>query len=142
MKDKDRNYKLSVIWRSQDSNSKFIFTDGSEQYFMPRLKLEKIDEDKYELLSTTSNLYLPLEDYLVDYAYETSLESLANSLSYTTCYNKLVQIETSGGDITEKNYSDLKEKIKKLESKKAIHLNQIKENYGTIRKTIKNPAGV
>lgn len=137
MNEEKRNYKLSVIWKSQNPEHKFIFMDGSEQYFYPRLKLEKIGIGRYELVKTLSDIYRPVEDYMVDFAYDNSLELLARSISYTYHYERLKSVEEGGKEISDKALLDLKDKVKQLKSKKVFHLNQIKENYGKNNKRAK-----
>ena len=86
-----REYMLSVLWRSLDPDKKVTFRDGSEHYFLPRIKMEKISDKKYELLDTTRDVYKPLEGFLVQFAYENSLKihlrALPPYISHPTSYN-------------------------------------------------------
>lgn len=125
-----RNYMLSVIWRTMDKSDKFVFLDGSEQYFLPRLKLERLGEGEYELLITTTDVYRPVEDFLVEYAYERSLRELSDSLVYSYYFDRLQGYENDDKELSEKAMNQLEDRVKILEQKKVTHLNQIKENYG------------
>ena len=122
-----REYMLSVLWRSLDPDKKVTFRDGSEHYFLPRIKMEKISDKKYELLDTTRDVYKPLEGFLVQFAYENSLKRLSDSLSYS---NALDKIEGQCKELSEKTYNFFKQKVDVLKNKEVTHLNQIKLNYG------------
>lgn len=124
-----REYMLSVLWRSLDPIDKVTYLDGSEQYFIPRLKLEKVGDNKYELLYTTRDVYSPVEDFLVEYAYHTSLRQLSDSLIFSNALDRLEGIESDGKQLSDKAIDALKHKVKTLKSKNILHLNQIKENY-------------
>lgn len=124
-----REYMLSVLWRSLDPIDKVTYLDGSEQYFIPRLKLEKVGDNKYELLYTTRDVYSPVEDFLVEYAYHTSLRQLSDSLIFSNAFDRLEGIESDGKQLSDKAIDALKHKVKTLKSKNILHLNQIKENY-------------
>jgi len=125
-----REYMLSVLWRSLDPIDKVTYLDGSEQYFIPRLKLEKVGDNEYELLYTTRDIYSPVEDFLVEYAYHTSLRQLSDSLIFSNAFDRLEEIESAGKQLSDKAIDALKDKVKTLESKNILHLNQIKLNYG------------
>lgn len=125
-----REYMLSVLWRSLDPIDKVTYLDGSEQYFIPRLKLEKVGDSEYELLYTTRDIYSPVEDFLVEYAYHTSLRQLSDSLIFSNAFDRLEGIESDGKQLSDKAIDALKHKVKTLESKNILHLNQIKLNYG------------
>lgn len=125
-----REYMLSVLWRSLDPIDKVTYLDGSEQYFIPRLKLEKVGDSEYELLYTTRDIYSPVEDFLVEYAYRTSLRQLSDSLIFSNAFDRLEGIESDGKQLSDKAIDALKHKVKTLESKNILHLNQIKLNYG------------
>jgi len=137
MNEKERNYKLSVIWKSLNPSEKFVFLDGSQQYFLPRLKLERISHDQYELLKTNTDVYRPVDDFMVDFAYDRSLEELSRALVYTSCVDRLDAIENEGKEISDKALAQLKEKLAILETKSKLHLNQIKENYGNKQRSTK-----
>tara|TARA_S200002703_G_C3780784_1_gene240583 strand:+ start:553 stop:969 length:417 start_codon:yes stop_codon:yes gene_type:complete len=124
-----REYMLSVLWRSLDPIDKVTYLDGSEQYFIPRLKLEKVNDNEYELLYTTRDVYSPVEDFLVEYAYHTSLRQLSDSLIFSNAFDRLEGLESDGKQLSDKAIDALKHKVKTLESKNILHLNQIKENY-------------
>ena len=125
-----REYMLSVLWRSLDPFDKVTYLDGSEQYFIPRLKLEKVGDNEYELLYTTRDVYSPVEDFLVEYAYHTSLRQLSDSLIFSSAFDRLEGIESDGKQLSDKVIDTLKDKIKSFENKDILHLNQIKLNYG------------
>lgn len=125
-----REYMLSVIWRSMYPNKKVVFLDGTEQYFLPRLKLEKLEGNNYELLYTTSDIYRPVEDFLVSFAYENSLQELSDSLSYSYHSDRLYAYENDGKELSDKAAEYLKDKVAHLKTKTNTHLNQIIENYG------------
>lgn len=124
-----REYMLSVLWRSLDPIDKVTYLDGSEQYFIPRLKLEKVGDNKYELLYTTRDVYSPVEGFLMEYAYHTSLRQLSDSLIFSNAFDRLEGIESDGKQLSDKAIDALKHKVKTLKSKNILHLNQIKENY-------------
>ncbi len=126
----NRDYMLSVIWRSLDPEDKIVFLDGSEQFFLPKLKLEKIDDHNYELLTTSTDVYRPVEDFLVEYAYENSIKELSDSLMYSYHVDRLERFENDDMELSEKAEEQLRDKVKILKTKTKIHLNQIKENYG------------
>ena len=124
-----REYMLSVLWRSLDPIKKVTYLDGSEQYFIPRLKLEKVGDNEYELLYTTRDVQSPVEDFLVEYAYHTSLRQLSDSLIFSNAFDRLEGIESDGKQLSDKAIDALKEKVKSFENKDILHLNQIKLNY-------------
>lgn len=124
-----REYMLSVLWRSLDPINKVTYLDASEQYFIPRLKLEKVGDNEYELLYTTRDVYSPVEDFLVEYAYHTSLRQLSDSLIFSNAFDRLEGIESDGKQLSDKAIDALKDKIKSFENKDILHLNQIKLNY-------------
>lgn len=124
-----REYMLSVLWRSLDPINKVTYLDASEQYFIPRLKLEKVGDNEYELLYTTRDVYSPVEDFLVEYAYHTSLRQLSDSLIFSNAFDKLEGIESDGKQLSDKAIDALKDKVKSFENKDILHLNQIKLNY-------------
>lgn len=125
-----REYMLSVLWRSLDPMEKVTYLDGSEQYFIPRLKLEKVKDNEYELLYTTRDIYSPVEDFLVEYAYHTSLRQLSDSLIFSNAFDKLERKENDGKQLSDKAIEVLKHKVETLGEKQILHLNQIKLNYG------------
>jgi hypothetical protein len=130
---------LSVLWRSLDPFDKVTYLDGSEQYFIPRLKLEKVGDNEYELLYTTRDVYSPVEDFLVEYAYHTSLRQLSDSLIFSSAFDRLEGIESDGKQLSDKVIDTLKDKIKSFENKEILHLNQIKLNYEKTTEPIPSP---
>ena len=125
-----RNYMLSVIWRSLDPTEKVVFPDGTEQYFFPRLKLEKTDIGQYELLKTTTDIYRPVEDFMVEFAYANSIRALSDSIVYTYHSDRLLRNDVEGTSMSDKALAQLKEKVQAITTKTTLHLNQIKEDYG------------
>jgi hypothetical protein len=124
-----REYMLSVLWRSFDPQDKVTYLDGSEHYFIPRLKMEKVRDNQYELLDTTRDIYSPVEDFLVEFAYDTSLKQLSDSLSYSNTFDRVEATENDGKQLSDKVVEALKEKLDSFKNKNVIHLNQIKLNY-------------
>lgn len=124
----NRDYKLKVIWNCQDTADKFIFLDDSEQYFFPKLKLEKVGDKKYELLYTTSDIYRPVEDVLVDYAYENTLKELSYILSYSDAFDKMEKLKNDDS-VSEGILKASQERLDILKTKTQTHINEIKSNY-------------
>jgi hypothetical protein len=131
----NRDYKLKVIWNCQDTADKFIFLDDSEQYFFPKLKLEKVGDKKYELLYTTSDIYRPVEDVLVDYAYENTLKELSYILSYSDAFDKMEKLKNDDS-ISEGILKASQERLDILKTKTQTHINEIKLNYEKTTKFI------
>lgn len=125
----NRNYKLKVIWNCQDTAEKFVFLDDSEQYFFPKLKLEKTGDRQYELLYTTSDIYRPVEDILVDYAYVNSVKELSYILSYSDMFDKVEKL-LNDDSVPEKVLKTNQERLEILKKKTQTHINEIKSNYG------------
>ena len=131
----NRDYKLKVIWNCQDTADKFIFLDDSEQYFFPKLKLEKVGDKKYELLYTTSDIYRPVEDVLVDYAYENTLKELSHILSYSDAFDKMEKLKNDDS-VNEGILKASQERLDILKTKTQTHINEIKLNYEKTTKFI------
>jgi len=131
----NRDYKLKVIWNCQDTADKFIFLDDSEQYFFPKLKLEKVGDKKYELLYTTSDIYRPVEDVLVDYAYENTLKELSYILSYSDAFDKMEKLKNDDS-VSEGILKASQERLDILKTKTQTHINEIKLNYEKTTKFI------
>ena len=124
-----REYMLHVIWRTMDPIEKFTFLDDTEQYYIPRLKLEKDVDGKIELYDTTSDIYRPVERCFLEYAYENTIKELSNVLCYSYAFDRLESILTKEKDFAEPVIQKAKDKVRLLQRKTNIHLNQIKENY-------------
>ena len=120
---------LHVLWRTMDSSEKITFLDGSEQYYIPRLKLEKSVDGVLELLSTTSDIYRPVEDCFLEYAYHNGIRELSDSICYSYTLDVLSNLDAREGDVPGHLYDKHKERLSLLESKTKIHINQIKENH-------------
>lgn len=88
-----REYMLNVLWRTMDTEKKIIFSDNSEQYFLPRLKLEKSVCGKIELLSTVSDIYRPVDESLVTYAYKNTIKELSDALCYSYELDRIESLE-------------------------------------------------
>lgn len=90
---KNRNYKMSVIWRSIVDLVRYEFDDNTQCYFMPKLKLERsFREDgteEFQMYYTTSHIYRIVSDEHIDYAYEHGFKALSDSLSYTFAINRV-----------------------------------------------------
>ena len=125
-----REYMLHVLWRTMNPGSKVVFLDNSEQYFLPRLKLEKSANGKIELYSTVSDIYRPVEESLVTYAYENTIRSLSDALCYSYELDKVESLMAKNDNIPEHMLTRHKERLESLKLKSNIHVNQIKENYG------------
>ena len=130
-----REYMLHVLWRTMDSEKKIIFSDNSEQYFLPRLKLEKSVCGKIELLTTVSDIYRPVDESLVTYAYKNTIKDLSDALCYSYELDKVEGLEEKQDSIPTQTLERHKERLKLLKTKSNIHINQIKEKYENTRIT-------
>ena len=126
---KDKQYELSVIWRTMDPEKKIKFLDGTEQYFIPRIKLEKDTDGKYRMLDTAVDIYRPYEDFFVDYAYEHGIKALSDSLCYSYHFDRLDAIQKYEKDASEALIDRHKDALKGYDLKNILHINQIKLNY-------------
>lgn len=137
--EKDRQYKLSVIWKTMDTFNKFIFLDDSECYFVPKLKLERWANRSgkfyYELLRTNYDLYRPVEDMFVDHAYDNSLDALSAAICLHE-YERKLDYTLGTKDYSEEYVKELKEKIEYNKSKIKNTIEEIQENYGKTKETI------
>lgn len=121
----NKNYKLSVAWKSVSEPRIHQFPDGIECQYFPRLKLERwkngIGEYEYDLLITTSNAYTVANDYLVNFAYEVGLKRTSDSLVYTALLEKIEKYNEGGlkNMNVESHHVDL-EKVKELEEKEDV----------------------
>lgn len=113
-----------------DTEKKIIFSDNSEQYFLPRLKLEKSVCGKIELLSTVSDIYRPVDESLVTYAYKNTIKELSDALCYSYELDRIESLEKKEDGASEQLIARHKERLESLKSKSIIHINQIQENYG------------
>jgi len=128
--ERDRQYKLSVVWKTMDTASRIDFLDGSQQYFLPRVKLEKDENGTYSLLDTAVDIYRPYEDSFVEYAYECGLRALSDALCYSYHFDKLETLQSNEKDATEASIDRHKSALNGFNLNKVIHINQIKSNYG------------
>lgn len=125
-----REYMLHVIWRTMDPIEKFTFLDDTEQYYIPRLKLEKDVDGKIELYDTTSDIYRPVERCFLEFAYENSIKELSDVLCYSYAVDKVERLLKKEKEVPEPVIQKAKDRVRVLEQKTNINLNQIKENYG------------
>jgi predicted secreted Zn-dependent protease len=140
--DRNRQYKLSVVWKTMDKESRIDFLDDSQQYFLPRLKLEKDADGTYNLLDTAVDIYRPYEDSFVEYAYEHGLRALSDALCYSYHFDRLEMLQNNEKDVTEASIDRHKKALNGFNLNKVIHINQIKSNYGNFTKTEQNSARV
>ena len=140
--ERNRQYKLSVVWKTMDKASRIDFLDGSQQYFLPRLKLEKDTNGKYVLLDTAVEIYRHYEDSFVEYAYECGLRALSDALCYSYHFDKLESLQNNEKDATEASIDRHKSALNGFNLNKVIHINQIKSNYGNFTKTEQDSARV
>lgn len=130
-----REYMLHVLWRTMDPVKKVIFLDNTENYFMPRLKFEKSSSGELELFMTTSDIYRPVEEFLLTFAYENTIEELSDALCYSYELDKVEGLEEKQDSIPPQTLERHKERLKLLKTKSNIHINQIKEKYENTRIT-------
>ena len=124
-----REYMLHVLWRTMEINKKVVFIDKTEQFFLPRLKFEKSVDGKLEIFSTTSDIYRPIEESLVDFAYKNSLKELSDILCYSHELDRVESLSLKEDSVPGHLLCRHKERLELFEKKTNIHLNQIKENY-------------
>lgn len=125
-----REYMLHVLWRTMNLSDKIIFLDKTEQYFLPRLKFEKSTSGDLEIYSTTSDIYYPIDESLVTFAYENTLRSLSDSLCYSSEMDKVESLSLKKDQVPEQVLLKHQQRLELFKSKTNIHVNQIKENYG------------
>ena len=125
-----REYMLHVLWRTMDPIDKMVFMDKTEQYFLPRLKFEKSRSGDLEIYSTTSDIYYPIEESLVAFAYENTLRALSDSLCYSNEVDKTESLCLKKELVPEHVLLKHQQRLELFKSKTNIHVNQIKENYG------------
>lgn len=125
-----REYMLHVLWRTMNPEDKVVFLDNSEQYFLPRLKFEKSVGGKLELLTTVTDVYRPVDESLVTFAYENTIKKLSDALCYSYEFDKVESLMEKNEDVPEHTLTRHKERLESLKLKSNIHVNQIKENYG------------
>lgn len=125
-----REYMLHVLWRTMNPIDKIIFLDRTEQYFLPRLKFEKSSKGVMEIYSTTSDVYYPIDESLVNFAYENTLKSLSDSLCYSSEMDKVESLSLKKDQLPEQVLLKHQQRLELFKSKTNIHVNQIKLNYG------------
>lgn len=136
----DKQKKIETLFdRAKENHAIQIFDDGTENILMPRIKIERYilgDKYRYNILNTSSEIFMPLEDWLIEFALENGVEKLSDSMSFTYAVKKLEKVRrkkvTNEKDEDRKMHEigRLSNKIRILKSK-SINLNLIKENYVT-----------
>ena len=136
----DKQNKIKILFeRASENHAIQIFDDGTENILMPRIKIERYmlgNKYRYNMLNTSSEIFMPLEDWLIEFALENGVEKLSDSMSFTYAVKKLEKVRrkkvTNEKDEERKMYEigRLSNKIKSLRSK-SINLNLIKHNYET-----------
>lgn len=136
----DKQNKIKILFeRASENHAIQIFDDGTENILMPRLKIERYilgSKYRYNILNTSSEIFMPLEDWLVEFALQNGVEKLSDSMSFTYAVKKLEKVRrkkvNNEKDEDRKMYEigRLSNKIKLLKSK-SINLNLIKHNYET-----------
>jgi len=136
----DREIKIKRLFDIASNEFAVLeFDDGTENILLPRIKLERYkldDKYRYNILNSSSEIYMPLEDWLIDFALDKGIEMLSYSMMYTYALNKLEKArrrKTKSDEEYEKKLQEVQKyslKTQKLKSK-SINLNLIKENYVT-----------
>ena len=136
----DKQNKIKILFeRASENHAIQIFDDGTENILMPRVKIERYilgSKYRYNILNTSSEIFMPLEDWLIEFALQNGVEKLSDSMSFTYAVKKLEKVRrkkvTNEKDEERKMYEigRLSNKIKSLRSK-SINLNLIKHNYET-----------
>ena len=131
-----RRLMLRGLWnRSVDEFRVFKFLDGSENIFLPGLKLEIIPnsssyfEQTVQLYDTGSDIYKIMNTSSVWYAYHKGLRALSKSCVYDNAIRRTKYAE-SGKDRKSTNEETLK-LVESLKKSNTLTLNQIKESYDT-----------
>jgi len=124
---KDRKYMLKVIWRSIDTSINMLhsFKDGTNCFFMKGLKLEQ-DGDSYQLYNTNFEVYKPLPDSAVWYAYTKGMPELSKSMQLSKAEER---VGSKRFQITDAMSQKLHDKVSLFKRENVINLNQIKEYY-------------
>ena len=135
-----KEYMLHVLWRTMNPIDKIVFLDKTEQYFLPRLKFEKSRSGDLEIYSTTSDIYYPIEESLVTFAYENTLRALSDSMCYSNEVDKTEMLSLKKDLVPEHVLLKHQQRLELFKSKTNIHVNQIKEDYEKI-KSIEEPSG-
>jgi len=136
----DREIKIKRLFDIASNEFAVLeFDDGTENILLPRIKLERYkldDKYRYNILNSSSEIYMPLEDWLIDFALDKGIEMLSYSMMYTYALNKLEKArrrKTKSDEEYEKKLQEVQKyssKTQQLKSK-SINLNLIKENYVT-----------
>ncbi len=131
-----RRLMLRELWdKSVNEFRVFKFLDGSENVFLPGLKLEIISnstsffEETVQLYDTGSDIYNIVNTSLVWYAYDKGLRALSKSCLYENAIRRTKYADTGK---ERKNTSE--ETLKLIESFKksnTLTFNQIKQYYDT-----------
>lgn len=126
----------------------FSFADGTENIILPRIKVEKRKIDTkyfYEMYNNSSDIGMPIEDWLIDFALDKGLVTLSDAMCYTFAVRKLEKTRRRKPKTEQEEerkqteIDNLTNKIKKLKLKNPINLNQEKHEY--IQKTTRTTTG-
>lgn len=133
MKNTEKQYKLSVVWKTLDPSKKLIWGDNSECYIIRKVKIERWRHKGdwvYEMYKTDSDLYEPIDYELVDYAYDNSIYELSDAIALYKIEKRVLSVENEITDYSAKTKEELITKYKSLKSKVKFNLNQFYEdNY-------------
>ena len=135
----DRNSKIRRLYNIEATQNKvFSFADGTDNIILPRIKVEKRQIDTkyfYEMYNNSSDIGMPIEDWLIEFALDNGLVTLSNAMCYTFAVKKLEKTrrrKPKTDQEEEKKQTEIENltnKLKKLKLKNPINLNQIKHEY-------------
>ena len=134
MKTTERQYKLSIVWKTLDPAKKLIWGDGSQCYIIRKVKIERWQSQGdwvYELYKTTLDMYQPIEDFLVDYAYDHGIEQLSDAITLHGLETRYKSMREGVTEYSKKTEEELISKYKSLKSKVKFNLNEIYESNET-----------
>lgn len=145
----DRNSKIRRLYNTEAiKNRVFSFADGTDNIILPRIKVEKRKIDTkyfYEMYNNSSDIGMPIEDWLIDFALDNGLVILSDAMCYTFAVKKLEKTRRrkpktdQDEERKQTEIDNLTNKIKKLKLKNPINLNQIKHEY--IKETTRTTTG-
>jgi hypothetical protein len=135
----DRNSKIRRLYNIEATQNKvFSFADGTDNIILPRIKVEKRQIDTkyfYEMYNNSSDIGMPIEDWLIEFALDNGLVTLSNAMCYTFAVKKLEKTRRRKPKTDQEEerkqteIENLTNKLKKLKLKNPINLNQIKHEY-------------
>lgn len=145
----DRNSKIRRLYNIEATKNKvFSFADGTDNIILPRIKVEKRKIDTkyfYEMYNNSSDIGMPIEDWLIDFALDKGFVTLSDAMCYTFAVRKLEKTRRrkpkndQDEERKQTEIDNLTNKIKKLKLKNPINLNQIKHEY--IKETTRTTTG-